>query len=467
MFELRQAFEWLDSAVMYGRGEESFSGVSTDSRQIDPGSLYVPLRGERFDGHQFIDDVRARQAGGYLFESVDRIVPPAVQVPDTRRALGELARGWRAQFALPVLAVLGSNAKTTVKEMLASILVEALGEQAGLATHGNLNNDIGVPLTLFRLRAEHRALVVELGMNHVGEISWLAEMARPTVAVVTNAQREHQEYLDSVAATARENGQAFAWLPADGVAVFPGDDECADIWQQQAGTRRTIRFGYDISFEVWADSDSDPTGFEMHIDGLGQMVNLRIDGQHNVRNAMAAAATAFPAGFDAGVILRGLSQFTPAATITPQHLLYNRNAIFSGGLRPHWYCLPVLKREHHRLALVEAATSGSERFFLGTDSAPHAAILKEHARGCAGCYSAPYAMALYATAFDRAGRLDRLEAFASLNGPAFYGLPVNENKVSLRRQTSEIAPSLPFGDQTIVPLGGGESIDWVFESQPS
>ncbi len=156
-----------------------------------------------------------------------------------------------------------------------------------------------------------------------------------------------------------------------------------------------------------------------------------------------------------------------AATITPQHLLYNRNAIFSGGLRPHWYCLPVLKREHHRLALVEAATSGSERFFLGTDSAPHAAILKEHARGCAGCYSAPYAMALYATAFDRAGRLDRLEAFASLNGPAFYGLPVNENKVSLRRQTSEIAPSLPFGDQTIVPLGGGESIDWVFESQPS
>ncbi|MGH1358686.1 MAG: UDP-N-acetylmuramoyl-tripeptide--D-alanyl-D-alanine ligase [Burkholderiaceae bacterium] len=313
MFELRQAFEWLDSAVMYGRGEESFSGVSTDSRQIDPGSLYVPLRGERFDGHQFIDDVRARQAGGYLFESVDRIVPPAVQVPDTRRALGELARGWRAQFALPVLAVLGSNGKTTVKEMLASILVEALGEQAALATHGNLNNDIGVPLTLFRLRAEHRALVVELGMNHVGEISWLAEMARPTVAVVTNAQREHQEYLDSVAATARENGQAFAWLPADGVAVFPGDDECADIWQQQAGTRRTIRFGYDSSFEVWADSDSDPTGFEMHIDGLGQMVNLRIDGQHNVRNAMAAAATAFAAGFDAGVILRGLSQFTPAA----------------------------------------------------------------------------------------------------------------------------------------------------------
>lgn len=152
-----------------------------------------------------------------------------------------------------------------------------------------------------------------------------------------------------------------------------------------------------------------------------------------------------------------------AATITPQHLLYNRNAIFSGGLRPHWYCLPVLKREHHRIALVEAATSGSERFFLGTDSAPHAAVLKEHARGCAGCYSAPYALALYASAFEHAGRLDRLEGFASLHGPAFYGLPVNDGKVSLRREPNRIEESLPFGEQTIVPLAGGETIDWIFD----
>lgn len=152
-----------------------------------------------------------------------------------------------------------------------------------------------------------------------------------------------------------------------------------------------------------------------------------------------------------------------AATITPQHLLYNRNAIFSGGLRPHWYCLPVLKREHHRLALVEAATSGSERFFLGTDSAPHAAALKEHAKGCAGCYSAPYAMALYATAFERAGRLDKLEAFASLNGPRFYRLPVNESIMTLKRQSNLIAESLPFGEQTIAPLAGGERVDWIVE----
>ncbi len=152
------------------------------------------------------------------------------------------------------------------------------------------------------------------------------------------------------------------------------------------------------------------------------------------------------------------------ATITPQHLLYNRNAIFSGGLRPHWYCLPVLKREHHRLALVAAATSGNPRFFLGTDSAPHASSLKEHARGCAGCYSAPYAMAFYATAFERAGRLDRLESFASVFGAQFYRLPLNERRVALVRERDTVAERLAFGDADIVPLGGGETIDWRFET---
>ena len=149
-----------------------------------------------------------------------------------------------------------------------------------------------------------------------------------------------------------------------------------------------------------------------------------------------------------------------AATITPQHLLYNRNALFQGGLRPHFYCLPVLKREKHRLALVEAATSGSPRFFLGTDSAPHAARLKEHASGCAGCYSAYSAIELYAEAFDRAGRLEQLEAFASLNGPAFYGLPVHTDTVTLRRETWTVPEELPFGNTTIKPLRGGETLSW-------
>jgi dihydroorotase len=149
-----------------------------------------------------------------------------------------------------------------------------------------------------------------------------------------------------------------------------------------------------------------------------------------------------------------------AATITPQHLLYSRNALFAGGLRPHLYCLPVLKRERHRRALMAAATSGNPKFFLGTDSAPHARDAKEHACGCAGCYSAPVALPLYAEAFEDAGALDRLEAFASLHGPAFYGLASNTDSIALVRETWRVPDTLPFGDQTIVPLRASEELRW-------
>jgi len=148
------------------------------------------------------------------------------------------------------------------------------------------------------------------------------------------------------------------------------------------------------------------------------------------------------------------------ATITAHHLLYNRNAIFQGGLRPHWYCLPVLKREVHRAALLRAATSGNPRYFLGTDSAPHAQRLKEHAAACAGCYTAPHALELYAAAFELAGALDRLEGFASLHGAQFYRLPVNTGKVTLRRAPWEIPQALPFPGDAIVPLAAGETLQW-------
>ncbi len=156
-------------------------------------------------------------------------------------------------------------------------------------------------------------LVVELGMNHAGEIAWLAEMARPTVAVITNAQREHQEFLDGVEATALENGEVFAWLPGNGVAVFPGDDDCAGIWDRLAGARQKVRFGYRPDFEVWADAQSVPAGFDMQIGASRQAIRLQIDGRHNVRNAMAAAASAMACGIDPTVIARGLSRFAPAA----------------------------------------------------------------------------------------------------------------------------------------------------------
>ena len=148
------------------------------------------------------------------------------------------------------------------------------------------------------------------------------------------------------------------------------------------------------------------------------------------------------------------------ATITAHHLLYNRNDIFKGGIRPHYYCLPILKREAHRQALVRAATSGNPKFFLGTDSAPHAKGAKEHACGCAGCYTALHAMELYAQAFDQVGALDKLEAFASFHGPAFYGLPRNAGTVTLHRESWTLPTELPLGDSTIVPLNAGETMSW-------
>jgi dihydroorotase len=153
------------------------------------------------------------------------------------------------------------------------------------------------------------------------------------------------------------------------------------------------------------------------------------------------------------------NRFT-GATITAHHLLYNRNAIFTGGIRPHYYCLPVLKREKHRLSLVEAATSGSAQFFLGTDSAPHPAHLKEHASGCAGCYTAYTAMELYAQAFDTAGALDKLEAFASFNGAVFYGLPRNTGTITLRREAWSVPESFAFGEAQLKPLCAGETLPW-------
>jgi dihydroorotase len=162
---------------------------------------------------------------------------------------------------------------------------------------------------------------------------------------------------------------------------------------------------------------------------------------------------------EAAQYVQAADRFT-GATITAHHLLYNRNAIFTGGIRPHYYCLPVLKREAHRVALVEAATSGGPKFFLGTDSAPHPAHLKEHASGCAGCYTAHAAMELYAEAFDAAGAIDRLEAFASFNGPAFYGLPRNSGTVTLRRETWTVPESFPFGEGQLKPLRGGEPLAW-------
>jgi murE/murF fusion protein len=322
LFTLRQAHQWLSRGYMHGEGGEWMSAVVTDSRRIIPGCLFVAVSGERFDGHDFIPEARARGAAAVVYERWrPGITRPAIGVPDSRIALGELAGGWRSRHRLPLAAVTGSNGKTTVKEMLASICRAAIGSDALLASPGNDNNEIGVAQTLLRLRGHHRLAVLELGMNHPGEIAWLAAMARPTVALVNNAQREHQEFIDGTRGSALENAEAFAFLSADGIGVFPGDDpEHSLLWRQACTGRRAIEFGLLESFEanpsgftVCARSDARPEAFEMRVDGRAMSVSLAIAGVHNVRNALAAAACAHAMGLDLASIRAGLEQFRPVA----------------------------------------------------------------------------------------------------------------------------------------------------------
>lgn len=295
--------------------------VHTDSRSICPGDLFVALRGERFDANAFLVDAKARGAVAAMVQGesaaaqLDAAALPGWVVPDTRLALGQLARGWRSQFALPLIGVTGSNGKTTVTQMIASILRTWLGELA-LATQGNLNNDIGVPQTVLRLGPEHRAAVVELGMNHPGEIAALAAIAQPTVALVNNAQREHLEFMQTVQAVAQENGAVIAALPADGVAVFPADDVFCGLWAELAGQRRTLRFaaqahrGAEVfatqaqwAGTAWQVRATTPNG-SLHY-------TLPIAGAHNVTNSLAALACALAVGVPLPVIGQGLSMFEP------------------------------------------------------------------------------------------------------------------------------------------------------------
>ncbi|MGH8688541.1 MAG: UDP-N-acetylmuramoyl-tripeptide--D-alanyl-D-alanine ligase, partial [Burkholderiales bacterium] len=308
------------ATAMQGRragAEATFAGVSTDSRSIVAGELFVAIRGERYDGHEFLAMARSRGAAGAVVDAGYRgdAPLPVVQVDDTRKALGRLGRHWRARFSPAVIAIAGANGKTTTKEMLAAILRAHAGEDAVLATRGNLNTDIGVPLTVLRLRAAHRYAAIELGMNHAGEIAGLAAVAQPTVAVVTNAQREHMEFMGSVEASADENANALRALPAGGVAVVNADDACAPLFRAAAGTRRLIEFGLQGAPAVGGGYDLKPLASEIEIRTPvgGARATLAIAGLHNVRNALAAVACAFAAGVPVEPIARGLEAFRPYA----------------------------------------------------------------------------------------------------------------------------------------------------------
>ena len=301
--------------------DTQFDSVSTDSRSAGAGALFVALRGDTFDAHDFLEQVAAKGAAGVVAEQLPQgWTLPALVVPNTLTALGQIANSWRAQFAIPVIGVTGSNGKTTVKEMIAAILAAAYGDAARLATRGNLNNEIGVPLTLMRMEAAHKAAVIELGMNHPGEIARLTAIAAPGIAVVNNAQREHQEFMHTVEAVALENGAVLAGLAQDGVAVFPGDDLYTPLWQGLAAGRRTITFGLDQGCGVSCTHQASDFGSELLVvvreEGLDARqfpVRLAAAGLHNVRNALAAIACCVAAGVADEDIERGLGMFAPVS----------------------------------------------------------------------------------------------------------------------------------------------------------
>ncbi len=313
MMTLAQAQQHLPMATSVGDVSVRFSRVHTDTRSLRIGDLFVALKGERFDAHDFLSQAASHGAVAVLAEhGLAQAGLPGLQVPDTKAALGQLAAGWRAQFSLPLIAVTGSNGKTTVTQMIASILRAFKGEQ-GFATEGNFNNDIGVPLTLLRLRATHAVGVVELGMNHPGEIAGLAAMTQPTVALVNNAQREHLEFMASVEAVARENGAVLSALPADGVAVFPADEEYSPLWRELAGTRRVMTFALSGQADVTASAEWTDTRWQVNAQTpLGPVTfELNVAGRHNVKNALAATACALAAGVPLSAIAAGLTAFSP------------------------------------------------------------------------------------------------------------------------------------------------------------
>ena len=305
------------AAVLGGelRGADvRFDDVCTDSRTAKKGDLFIALRGDRYDGHDFVAQAAAAGAAAALVDRTHADLPPgmpAAAVADTTLALGALAAHWRRKFSIPLIAVAGSNGKTTVKEIIAACLRAHFGDAAVLATRGNLNNHIGVPLTLLALRAAHRVAVVEIGMNHTGETAQLAEIAAPTIAVVNNAQREHQEFMRSVSDVAIEHASLVQALPATGIVVYNADDTHAGIWRSAAGARAIRDFGLQAGAAVHAQCRMQAVSSRLAVTTPGDRIefDLPLAGEHNVRNALAAIAAATAAGAALAACAQALARF--------------------------------------------------------------------------------------------------------------------------------------------------------------
>jgi UDP-N-acetylmuramoyl-tripeptide--D-alanyl-D-alanine ligase len=305
-----------------------FSRVTTDSRQLQAGDLFVALKGERFDGHDFVAQAFERGAAAAVVAAdragafAGRVVGSLLAVANPLAALGALAAFWRRRFAVPLVGIVGSNGKTTVKEMTAAILRAEFGAERVLATAGNLNNEIGLPLTVLGLRAEHRAAAVEIGMNHPGETAALASIAQPTIAVINNAQREHQEFMKSIADVAAEHAAALNALPHDGVAAINADDDYAAFWREVVGRRNaggagiSVRdFGLLAPAAISARYRGEAWGSTVEVEtpAGATRFELRVPGRHSVANALAAIAGATAAGATLAAVQTALSTFRAVA----------------------------------------------------------------------------------------------------------------------------------------------------------
>ena len=311
---LGQLHTWLPHSRLIGDPSLLVSRIHTDSRSLIKGDLFVALKGDRFDGHDFLAQLPIQGVGvAIATRGLKDAGLMGLEVADTLQALGQLSHAWRSQFSIPMIAVTGSNGKTTVTQMIASILRAWQGKDA-LATQGNFNNAIGVPLTLLRLQSHHRSAVVELGMNHAGEIAELASLAAPTVALVNNAQREHQEFLHSVQAVAAENGAVIAALPPDGIAVFPTEDPYADVWRQLAAHKQVLCFGKTKKSDIHlVNGEWSKQQWQLSVQTPKGRINtsLSVAGDHNVHNALAAIACAVAANVPLACIEQGIAAFEP------------------------------------------------------------------------------------------------------------------------------------------------------------
>jgi UDP-N-acetylmuramoyl-tripeptide--D-alanyl-D-alanine ligase len=288
-------------------------GVATDTRKSCAGQLFIALSGACFDAHDYLEAAVRQGAAALLVSRAEKLPPeaPAILVDDTRLALGRLAAAWRREFTLPVLAVTGSNGKTTTREMIAAILKTAFGDNAVLTPEGNFNNDIGLPLTLLRLSPEHKAAVLEMGMNHPGEIGYLTRIARPTAALVTNAQRAHLEGMGNLEGVAAEKGSIYDGLETDGVAIINNDDPYAADWRRKNARHPLLTFALDRPADIMGDVvlHGLNTRLTLRTPDGDRAITLQIPGRHNARTALAAAAAGIAAGLGLDALATGLSGF--------------------------------------------------------------------------------------------------------------------------------------------------------------